>query len=70
MSNLVKNYDFVLDLAKFDESVKDLMTSFKGAPQSVRRRWRRPSLRRTFRPRRSRAQRRTGDGGEPVREGV
>ena len=60
VSNLVKDYDFVLDLAKFDESVEDLDDVVKAAPQSVRRRWRRPSLRRTFRPRRSRAQRRTG----------
>ena len=30
VSNLVKDYDFVLDLAKFDESVKDLEDVVKG----------------------------------------
>ena len=30
MSNLVKDYDFVLDLAKFDESVKDLEDVVQG----------------------------------------
>ena len=30
VSNLVKDYDFVLDLAKFDESVEDLGAVIKG----------------------------------------
>ena len=46
MSNLVKDFDFVLDLAKFDESGRIWVTSFKGARAC--RRWRRPSLRRTL----------------------
>ena len=58
VSNLVKDFDFVLDLAKFDEAWRIWMTSLKDAPQRAAAE--RPSLRRTFRPRRSRAQRRTG----------
>ena len=62
VSNLVKAYDFVLDLAKFDESVTDLVDVIKACTaKRWRRRWLRPSLRRTFRSRRSRAQRRTAE---------
>ena len=70
MSNLVKDFDFVLDLAKFDESVEDLGDVVKGAPQSVRRRWRRPSLRGPFDQDVHEPKGGQGDGGEPVREGV
>ena len=32
VSNLVKDYDFVLDLAKFDESVEDLVAALAAGP--------------------------------------